>query len=52
MDKSPLRMEVRSLDVRPRLPDFRIGVCTKRKNLASPVVLAFWESISESQSGK
>lgn len=51
MDKSPLRMEVRSLDVRPRLPDFRIGVCTKRKNLASPVVLAFWESISDPRSG-
>jgi LysR family positive regulator for ilvC len=49
MDKSPLRMEVRSLDVRPRLPDFRVGVCTKRKNLASPVVLAFWESISDAR---
>jgi LysR family positive regulator for ilvC len=51
MDKSPLRMEVRSLDVRPRLPDFRVGVCTKRKNLASPVVLAFWESISVPRAG-
>jgi LysR family positive regulator for ilvC len=50
MDKSPLRMEVRSLDVRPRLPDFRIGVCTKRKNLSSPIVLAFWQSISEGRS--
>jgi LysR family positive regulator for ilvC len=47
MEKSPLRSQVRSLDVRPRLPDFRVGVCTKRKNLASPIVLAFWESISE-----
>jgi LysR family positive regulator for ilvC len=51
MDKSPLRLEVRSLDVRPRLPDFRVGVCTKRKNLASPVVLAFWESISVPRAG-
>lgn len=51
MDKSPLRMEVRSLEVRPRLPDFRVGVCTKRKNLASQVVLAFWESISVPQTG-
>jgi LysR family positive regulator for ilvC len=51
MDKSPLRMEVRSLEVRPRLPDFRVGVCTKRKNLASPVVLAFWESISVPRTG-
>jgi LysR family positive regulator for ilvC len=46
MDKSPLRSQVRSLEVRPRLPDFRVGVCTKRKNLSSPIVLAFWESIS------
>ncbi len=47
MEKSPLRSQVRSLDVRPRLPDFRVGLCTKRKNLASPIVRAFWESISE-----
>jgi LysR family positive regulator for ilvC len=47
MDKSPLQGDVRSLPVRPRLPDFRVGVCTKRKNLGSPVVLAFWETISE-----
>ncbi|MFI5308990.1 MAG: HTH-type transcriptional activator IlvY, partial [Polyangiales bacterium] len=47
IEKSPLRSEVRSLDVQPRLPDFRVGLCTKRKNLASPIVHAFWESISE-----
>lgn len=49
VEKSPLRSQVRSLEVRPRLPDFRVGVCVKRRKLASPVVLAFWESISEAR---
>jgi LysR family positive regulator for ilvC len=49
MEKSPLHAEVRSLDVRPRLPDFRVGVCVQRKKLSSPVVLSFWESISEAR---
>jgi LysR family positive regulator for ilvC len=49
MEKSPLRAQVRTLDVRPRLPDFRIGVCVKQKKLASKVVRAFWESISEAR---
>ena len=47
LDKSPLQADVRGLPVRPRLPDFRIGICTKRKNLASPVVHAFWETVAE-----
>ena len=49
LEKSPLRSELRSLDVQPRLPEFRVGVCTKRRNLGAPVVRAFWESISESR---
>jgi LysR family positive regulator for ilvC len=51
MEKSPLNSQIRSLDVRPRLPDFRVGVCVKRKHLSSPVVLSFWESISEARFG-
>jgi len=47
IEKSPLRSEVRSLEVKPRLPDFRVGLCTKRKNLVSPIVRAFWESTAE-----
>ena len=50
MEKSPLGSEVRALDVRPRLPDFRVGLCSKRGNLKSPVVRAFWESISGARS--
>jgi LysR family positive regulator for ilvC len=47
IEKSPLRSEVRALEVKPRLPDFRVGLCTKRKNLVSPIVRAFWESTAE-----
>jgi len=47
IEKSPLRSEVRALEVKPRMPDFRVGLCTKRKNLASPIVRAFWESTAE-----
>lgn len=44
-DKSPLRPELRILDVEPELEVFRVGVCTRKKRLESPVVLAFWNSI-------
>lgn len=45
-DQSPLRGSLGVLDVEPRLQIFRVGVCTERKKLKSPVVKAFWESIS------
>jgi LysR family positive regulator for ilvC len=51
LEKSPLHGEVQALEVRPRLPDFRVGVCVKRKQLANPVVKAFWQSISEARFG-
>ena len=49
VEKSPLRSQVRALEVRPRLSEFRVGVCVKRKRLGSASVLAFWESISEAR---
>jgi LysR family positive regulator for ilvC len=51
LEKSPLQAEMRVLDVRPRLPDFRVGVCVQQKKLSSPIVLSFWESISEARFG-
>ncbi len=45
MDKSPLRADVRPLDVEPRLGEFRVGVCTPRRRLKSPIVRAFWDSL-------
>jgi LysR family positive regulator for ilvC len=45
MDKSPLRAEVRALDVEPEIGEFRVGVCTQRRKLQSPLVRAFWDSM-------
>ena len=45
MDKSPLRAEVRALEVEPDIGEFRVGVCTQRRKLQSPLVRAFWDAI-------
>jgi LysR family positive regulator for ilvC len=48
LDKSPLRPNVRVLPVGREAADlgeFRVGVCTARRKLASPLVHAFWESL-------
>jgi LysR family positive regulator for ilvC len=44
-DQSPLRSSLSVLDVEPKLVPFRVGVCTEKKKLKSPVVKAFWESM-------
>jgi LysR family transcriptional regulator, positive regulator for ilvC len=46
MDRSPLRAEVRALDVEPEIGEFRVGVCTQRRKLQSPLVRAFWDAIA------
>jgi len=43
LEKSPLRSELRNLEVRPRLERLRIGLCVKARKLRSPLVRAFWE---------
>ena len=45
VDKSPLRAEVRPLDIEPRLDEFHVGVCTPRRKLKSPLIRAFWDSL-------
>jgi LysR family positive regulator for ilvC len=44
VDKSPLRAEVRPLEVEPAIGEFRVGLCTLRRKLTSPIIRAFWES--------
>ena len=44
-DRSPLKPELRVLDVEPALAPFRVGVCTQKKKLEAPIVRAFWSSI-------
>jgi LysR family transcriptional regulator, positive regulator for ilvC len=46
-DQSPLKSSLSVLDVEPRLQPFRVGVCTEKKKLKSPVVKAFWESMDQ-----
>jgi LysR family transcriptional regulator, positive regulator for ilvC len=48
LEKSALRDQVRVVDVRPRLPGFDVGVCTLRRSLRKPLVVAFWTSITGS----
>jgi LysR family positive regulator for ilvC len=45
LEKSPLRGELRVLDVRPRLAPFRVAACIKRTALKAPLTWAFWASI-------
>ena len=45
-DKSPLRAEVRPLAVEPPVGEFRVGLCTLKRKLRSPIVRAFWEATS------
>jgi LysR family transcriptional regulator, positive regulator for ilvC len=46
LEKSPLRDQLRVLDVTPSLPDFRVGICTPRRKLQSPVVAALWDTVT------
>jgi LysR family positive regulator for ilvC len=46
MDKSPLRAQVKALEVEPDIGEFRVGVCTQRRKLQSPLVKAFWDSLA------
>nr|PZN17572.1 MAG: HTH-type transcriptional activator IlvY [Pseudomonadota bacterium] len=47
-DRSPLRAELRVIDVEPGLGDLRVGICIERRALKKPIVRAFWDSIDRS----
>jgi LysR family positive regulator for ilvC len=47
LEESPLASKVRTLEVgdgHDALGEFRVGVCTQRKKLGSPLVQALWDS--------
>jgi LysR family transcriptional regulator, positive regulator for ilvC len=46
LDKSPLRSEVRSLNVEPELGEFHVGLCAERRSLSNPIVNAFWNAVA------
>jgi LysR family positive regulator for ilvC len=51
MERSPLKINVRSIEVEPRLGDFRVGLCTSRRRLRDPLVSAFWEATASGEPG-
>ena len=44
VDRSPLRADVRALDIEPPIGEFRVGLCTPKRKLTSPIIRAFWDS--------
>jgi LysR family positive regulator for ilvC len=47
LENSPLREQIRILEVTPKLEPFSVGVCTQTKNLANPIIRAFWTIAEE-----
>lgn len=45
LEKSMIKTDVQILDITPALPDFRVGLCTKRSKYNLPVVKAFWQTL-------
>ncbi len=45
VDKSPLRAELRPLDVTPLVGELRVGLSTLKRKLSSPLVRAFWDAV-------
>ncbi len=43
LEKSPMQEQITVLDVEPALQSFTIGLCTLKKKMAHPKILAFWE---------
>jgi LysR family positive regulator for ilvC len=46
LEQSPLRADLRALEVEPPIGEFRVGVCAHRRSLANPIVEAFWKAIA------
>jgi LysR family positive regulator for ilvC len=52
LDESPLRAKLNVLDPDDggaALGEFRVGVCTQRKKLGSPLVRALWDSFARAE---
>lgn len=48
VEDSPLAGRVEVVEAGPRLEDFHVGFCTRKKNLlVSPIVRAFWATIAD-----
>ncbi len=49
VDRSPLRAEVRPLEVTPAVGEFHVGLCTVKRKLANPLVAAFWDATRDDE---
>ncbi len=47
LEKSPFLNQVKILEETPELPQFVIGLCTRKKNLSNPRVAALWQIAGE-----
>lgn len=43
LEKSPLKDQIRILDIEPQLSPFSVGICTAKKNMQRPIIKAFWD---------
>lgn len=43
LEKSPLKEQIKILDIKPQLRPFSVGVCTAKKNMLNPIIRAFWD---------
>lgn len=48
---SPVRGSIDVLDIKPRLPDFEIGLCTLNRRLDEPLISAVWSAASIGTNG-
>lgn len=47
LENSPLAGRVQSLNVKPELPHYDVGLCVLRRRLKRPRLQALWEAVSE-----
>ena len=45
LEKSMIQTDVQVLDVKPDLPDFRVGLCVKKSKMSAPLVQALWQAL-------
>lgn len=43
LEKSPLKDQVTTIEVKPDLTPFTVGVCTSQKNMLNPIIHVFWD---------
>ena len=45
LDNSPLADRVETVDIKPGLAPYEVGLVTPEKKLASPLISAFWQAL-------